>query len=102
MYGKYYVVVELLSCVRLFCNPMDCIARQAPLSMVFPRQGNYSALPFSSPGDLPNPGFEPISPSLAGGFFITEPPGEPGKYHKLGYFYYFPKVIGERKAILGR
>ena len=92
---------------------MDYIALQAPLSMVFPRQGNYSALPFSSPGDLPNPGFEPISPSLAGGFFNTEPPslaggffnteppGKPGKYYRLDYFYYFPKVIGERKAILG-
>ena len=31
----------------------------------------------SSPGDLPNPGIKPASPALAGGFFTTEPPGNP-------------------------
>ena len=96
-HGKYCVVVELLGCVRLFCNAMDYIARQAPLSMVFPRQENYSGLPFSSPGDLPNPGFERMSPALVGGFSITDPPGKPGKYYMLGYFYYFPKVVGKGK-----
>ena len=34
-------------------------------------------LPFLSPGDLPGPGVEPVSPALAGGFFTIEPPGEP-------------------------
>ena len=28
--------------------------------------------------DLPGPGIEPSSLALAGGFFTTEPPGEPG------------------------
>ena len=37
------------------------IARQAPLSMGFPRQKYYSGFPFPSPGDLPNPGVEPVS-----------------------------------------
>ena len=27
--------------------------------------------------DLPGSGIEPLSPALAGGFFTTEPPGEP-------------------------
>ena len=27
--------------------------------------------------DLPSPGIEPVSPTLAGGFFTTEPPGAP-------------------------
>ena len=31
----------------------------------------------SSPGDLPDPGIEPMSPALAAGFFTTEPPGKP-------------------------
>ena len=57
------------------CNPMDCIARQAPLSMGFSRQEDWSGLPFPSPGDLPDPGIEPGSPALAGGFFTTEAPG---------------------------
>ena len=29
--------------------------------------------------DLPGPGFEPVSPSLAGGFLTTAPPGNPPK-----------------------
>ena len=32
--------------------------------MEFPRQEYCSGLPFSSPGDLPNPGIEPGSPAL--------------------------------------
>ena len=54
-------------------------ARQAPLSMGFLRQEYWSWLPFPSPGDLPDPGIEPMSPALAGGFFTTEPSGKPMK-----------------------
>jgi len=39
--------------------------------MGFPRQEYWSGLPFPSPGDLPNPGIETLSPGLAGGFFTT-------------------------------
>ena len=45
--------------------------------MGFPRQEDWSELPFSSPGDHPDPGMEPVSPALAGRFFTTEPPGKP-------------------------
>ena len=47
--------VCVLSCshVRLFATPWT-IARQAPLSMGFPRQEYWSRLPFPTPGDLPN------------------------------------------------
>ena len=48
--------------------------------MGFPRQEYWSGLPFPSPGDLSDPGIEPVSlafPALAGGFFSTEPPGKP-------------------------
>ena len=38
------------------------VARQAPLSMAFPREEYQSGLPFSPPGDLPEPGIEPVSP----------------------------------------
>ena len=51
------------------------VARQAPLSMTFPRQEYWSGLPFPSPGDLPDPGMELVSlvsPTLAGGFFTIE------------------------------
>ena len=62
-----------------FVNPWT-VAHQAPLSMGFPRQECWSGLPFPFPGDLPDPGIEPVSPAfpaLAGGFFTTEPPGKP-------------------------
>ena len=44
--------------------------------MGFPRQEYWSAWPFPSSVDLPNPEIEPESPALAGGFFTTEPPGK--------------------------
>ena len=59
------------------------VAHQAPLSMEFSRQEYWSGLPFPTPGDLRNPGIEPMSlasPALAGGFFTTEPPGEAHTY----------------------
>ena len=52
---------------------------QAPLSMGFSRQEYWNCLPFPSPGDLPESGFElvsPVSPALAGGFFTIDPPGK--------------------------
>ena len=45
--------------------------------MGFPRQELWSELPFPSPGDLLDPGIEPLFPALAGRFFTTEPPGKP-------------------------
>ena len=44
--------------------------------MKFSRQECWSGLSFPSPGDLPDPGIEPVSPALAGRFFTTEPPGK--------------------------
>ena len=40
------------------------VAFQAPLSMGFSRQEYWSGLPFSSPGDLPDPEIKPRSPAL--------------------------------------
>ena len=51
----------------------------APLTTGFSRQGEWSGLPFPPPGDLPDPGNEPVvlrSLALAGGFFTTLPPGK--------------------------
>ena len=42
------------------------------MSMGFSRQEYWNGLPFPPPGDLPDPGIEPMSPAspaLAGGFF---------------------------------
>ena len=45
--------------------------------MAFPREEYWGGLAFPSQGDLPDPGIEPTSLALAGGFFTTEPPGKP-------------------------
>ena len=55
--------VKSLSRVGLFATPWT-IAYQAPLSMGFSRQEYWSGLPFPSPGDLPDPGIKPGSPTL--------------------------------------
>ena len=70
----------MLSHVRLFAT-LWTVAFQAPLSMEFSRQDCWSGLPFPPPGDLPNPGMEPVSPALAARFIITEPPGKPLHKH---------------------
>ena len=49
-------------------------AHQAPLSMGFSRQEHWSGLPFPSPGDLPDPGIEPRSPTLEAEALTSEPP----------------------------
>ena len=53
------------------------VAHQAPLATGVSRQEYCSGLPFPSPGDLPDPRIEPVSPALAGRFFTAEPPGKP-------------------------
>ena len=55
--------------------PPWTVAHQAPRSMGFSRQKYWSGLPFPPPGNLPDPGIKPTSPTLAGGFFTVEPPG---------------------------
>ena len=40
------------------------VAHQTPLFVAFPRQEYSSGLPFPSPGDLPNPGIELVSPAF--------------------------------------
>ena len=53
---------------------------QAPLSMGFSRQEDWSGLPFPSLGALPNLGIELAFPALAGSFFTPDPPGNPCVY----------------------
>ena len=68
--------VKSLSRVQLFVTPWT-VAYQAPQSMGFSRQECWSGLPFPSPGDLPNPGIEPWSPTLQADALLSEPPGKP-------------------------
>ena len=73
---SYIVAVQSFSSVRLLATPQT-VAHQAPLSMGFSTQEYWSRLQLPAPGDLPDPGIEPTSLALAGGFFTTEPPEKP-------------------------
>ena len=53
------------------------VAPQLPLSVGFSRQEYWSGLPFSSPGDHPDPGIEPGSPALQADSLPTELQGKP-------------------------
>ena len=57
-------------------DPMDS-ALQAPLSMEFSRPEYESGLLFPSPGDLPDSGINPWSPTVQADFLPSEPPGKP-------------------------
>ena len=52
------------------------VAHQAP-SKGFSKQEYWSGLPFPSPGDLPDPGIEPKSPTLQAGSLPSDPPSYP-------------------------
>ena len=73
--------MKSLSRVRLFVT----IAYQASPSMGFSRQKYWSGLPFSSPGDLPDPGIKPRSPALEADALTSEPPGKPCSPEKENY-----------------
>ena len=59
-----------------FATPWT-VARQAPLSMEFSRQEYWSGLPFTSPGDIPDPGVKPRFPAFQADSLLSDPPGKP-------------------------
>ena len=72
---------QSFSLIHLFTT-LWAIFCPALLSMGFLRQEYWRELPFPSPGDLPNPGIQPRSPTLQADSLPFEPPG------KLIVFYY--------------
>ena len=68
--------VKLLSRVRLFVT-LWTLTYQVPPSIEFSRKEYWSGLPFPSPGNLPNRGIEPGSPTLWADTLPSEPPGKP-------------------------
>ena len=56
--------MHTISCIQLFGTPWTA-GPQAPLSMGFSRQADWSGLPFPSPGDLPDSGNASMSLTLA-------------------------------------
>ena len=69
-------VLVTQSCLTLFVTRWT-VTCQAPLSMEFSRQGYWSGLPFTPPGDLPDPGIELESLAWQVDSLPSEPPGKP-------------------------
>ena len=61
--------------------------------MGFSRQEYWSGLPFPSPGDLPDPGIEPGSPTLQADALSSEPPGSHLFHGKLSDFIFLGSKI---------
>ena len=79
LYDSIYLYVACVlvaqSCPNL-CDPMDCSPPGSSVhGVLLARILEWVAMP-SSRGSS-DPGIEPVSPALAGGFFTTEPPGKP-------------------------
>ena len=65
-----FMKVKVAQLCPTLCDPMD-------QSMDFSRPEYWSGQPFPSPGDLPNPGIEPRSPTLQADSLPAEPQGKP-------------------------
>ena len=78
-FSKTCAVLSHFSRVQLFATPW-IVAHQVSLSMGFSREECWIRLPFPSPGDLPDPGTEGMSPALAGSFFTTSANREAASY----------------------
>ena len=96
------VCVHAHMCTRsvLFASSW-MVAHQAPLPKEFPRQEYWSGLPFSIPGDLPNPRIKPVSHALAGGFFNTAPQGRFSSRLQIATFLPCPLMVERKKELSG-
>ena len=65
---------RMINCVQFFAT-LWAVAHGAPLYMGFSREEYWSGLPWSPPGDLPNPGIKPRSSALQVESLPPEPPG---------------------------
>ena len=73
-----YICCSAAQWFPTLCNPMDCSFPGSSVHGIFQAR-IWSGLPFTSPGDIPDPEIEPTpptSPALVGGFFTTELPGK--------------------------
>ena len=70
---------QLLTHVQLFCDPMDCSPLGSSVHGISQEKIQKQAT-IPSPGDLPNPGIKPTSPTLVGGYGteVSNPPANAG------------------------
>ena len=85
---NYIIYVQShFSCVQLFAT-LWTVARKSPLSMGFSRQEYWSGLWCPPPGDLPDPGIEPVSlrsPTLGSRVFIISATWKARIIYKLNH-----------------
>ena len=62
IYNVYVCGCSVIQSCLTLCSPCT-VACHAPLFMGFSRQEYWSGLPLPTPGDLADPGIEPISPA---------------------------------------
>ena len=92
----FVCMLSHLSHVRPFVT-LWAGAHQAPVSIGFSKEENWSRLPCPLPGDLPDSGIKPtslMSPALAGGFFTTSTP-----WDTLNLMFNFNLILWERYDI---
>ena len=88
------VCAVVQSCPAL-CDPMDR-PHWAPLSMKLSRQEYWSGLPLPTPGDLPDPGTEPVSfasPAPAGRVFTSVTKLKQSQKPKVFVFWLHPTYL---------
>ena len=89
--GSYRPIICCCSVAQLcltLCDSMDCSLPGSSVRRIFQaRILEWVVISFSR--GLPNPGIEPESPALPGGFFTTEPPGQLIQL----YIYFYSYII---------
>ena len=77
----FYLICTTLISTRVLSVSSSpwAVAHRAPLSMGFSRQEQWSGLPFPTPGDLPDPGIKPESPTLQADSLPSDLPGKTEK-----------------------
>ena len=70
-------VAKSLQLCPTLCDPIDSSPPGSPVPWILQARTLEWIAIFILQGNLPDPGTEPASPTLAGGFFTTDPPGKP-------------------------
>ena len=85
---KMDVYAHSLQLCPTLCNPMDCSPPGSSVHLILQAR-IFSGLPCPPPGDLHDPGMEPVSPALQADSLPAEPSGKPpGKtWRRLNAFY---------------
>ena len=90
LWGQWTSEVAQL-CLTL-CDPMDYHQPGSIIHGIFQARV-LDGLPFPSPGDLPNPGIEPRSPTLQADALLSEPQGKPYTVGDKLNLSFFPLIL---------